>query len=203
MRQYLHLVWILGSVVACSGNTAQDGDSRDMTSTPIAGSDSQGPTAGGATQPSGGAASAGTSSGGASSAGSGATTGGTKNTAGASSGGAAGAGTAGTSSAGTTGTAGAPGNGKQPPDFKFPTSVGADQKLSKTMTVTDFDGKLARYVGTGDLGGTGQGEGQDPLFLVKAGGSLKNVILGTPAADGVHCVVGRRGRRRHYVRGQG
>src|SRR5882724_7377595 len=187
MRQYLHSVLILGLVVACSGNTAQDGDSHDMTSTPTAGSDSQGPTAGAATQPSGGAASAGTSSAGAPSAASGATLGGNSSAAGASSGGASGSGTAGSATGGmnTAGAAGAA--GKQPPVFEFPMSVGADQKLSKTMIVTDFDGKLTRYIGTGDLGSGGQAEGQDPLFLVKAGGSLKNVILGAPAADGVHC----------------
>jgi hypothetical protein len=182
MRQYLYLFGILGSVVACSGSAAQDGGTHDMPGAPSAGSDAQGPVAGSATQPSDGAASAGTSSGGASSAGSGMTNGGT---AGGSSGGAAGSGMAGTSGAGATGMAGTA--GKQPPDFKFPTPVGSDQQLSQTKTVTDFDGKLTRYVGTGDLGSGGQKEGQDPLFLVKAGGSLKNVILGAPAADGVHC----------------
>jgi pectate lyase len=96
-----------------------------------------------------------------------------------------GTGTAGTTSGGMAGAGG--GTVKKIPDFKFPTSVGSDQKLSSTKEVTDFDGKMARYIGTGDLGGSGQGEGQDPLFLVKAGGTLKNVILGAPAADGVHC----------------
>jgi hypothetical protein len=74
-----------------------------------------------------------------------------------------------------------------PPALKFPTPVGADTKLSATKSVTDFDGKGGRFIGTGDLGSTGQGEGQDPLFSVKAGGSIKNVILGSPAADGIHC----------------
>jgi len=46
---------------------------------------------------------------------------------------------------------------------------------------------MTRYVGSGDLGGSGDAEGQDPLFRIKAGGSLKNVILGAPAADGIHC----------------
>jgi hypothetical protein len=73
------------------------------------------------------------------------------------------------------------------PTFKFPTPVGADQNVSATKEVTDFDGKGARFIGTGELGGSGQDEGQGPLFSIKAGGSLKNVILGTPAADGVHC----------------
>lgn len=73
------------------------------------------------------------------------------------------------------------------PDFKFPTPSGADNELSSTKEVSELDGKMARYVGSGDLGGSGNEEGQDPLFRVKAGGTLKNVILGAPAADGIHC----------------
>jgi hypothetical protein len=46
---------------------------------------------------------------------------------------------------------------------------------------------MGRFIGGGDLGNGGNGEGQDPLFVVRAGGSLKNVILGAPAADGIHC----------------
>ena len=64
------------------------------------------------------------------------------------------------------------------------TPVGADQKLSSSKEVTDFDGKGGRFIGTGNLGSGSGEEGQDPLFVVKAGGSLKNVILGAPAADG-------------------
>jgi hypothetical protein len=185
MRQYLHLFWILGSVVACSGATddggGSNGDGTDTsaagtTVTSSAGSATQ-PTTGGA--PSGGAS---TATGGAAGAGSGTTAGGA-NPGGTGTGGAAGAGTPGASTAGAGG--GPP--KEMPPDLKFPTAVGSDQKLSATKDVTDFDGKMARYVGTGDLGSGGQNEGQDPLFRVKAGGSLKNVILGSPAADGVHC----------------
>ena len=188
MRQYLQLLGILGAMVACSGNTsAGDGNSSDAMTTPSAGSASQGATAGAATPPNGGVASAGTASGGAASgstaaAGSGASSAGMQTTAGAGSGGAAGSSAAGMANAGAAGAA-----GKPLPGFKFPMSSGADQKLTQTMTVTDFDGKMARYIGSGALGGSGQAEGQDPLFLVKAGGSLKNVILGAPAADGVHC----------------
>jgi hypothetical protein len=42
-------------------------------------------------------------------------------------------------------------------------------------------------VGAGELGGSGQNEGQPPLFNLKAGARLVNVVLGSPAADGVHC----------------
>jgi hypothetical protein len=50
-----------------------------------------------------------------------------------------------------------------------------------------FDGGFKRYVGTGPLGSGGQEEDQPPMFRLKAGSTLKNVILGGPAADGIHC----------------
>lgn len=184
MRQYLPLFWILGSVVACSGS-ASDGNDTDM---PTAGTSSQ-TSAGAAGTPSGVAGSSagsGTASGtaGASSGGTGTVTG-----TGGNSNAAAGKGSGGTTgSAGSgSGTAGSGSTTKTPPALKFPTPVGADTMLSGTKSVTDFDGKGGRFIGTGALGSGGQAEGQDPLFLVKAGGSLKNVILGAPAADGVHC----------------
>jgi hypothetical protein len=46
---------------------------------------------------------------------------------------------------------------------------------------------LKRFVGAGKLGNGDQSEGQDPLFDLASGAVLKNVILGNPAADGVHC----------------
>jgi hypothetical protein len=61
-------------------------------------------------------------------------------------------------------------------------ALGATKSVSGT-----FDGGMKRYYGTGDLGSGGQDEGQDPLFDLPNGGTLKNVILGAPAADGVHC----------------
>jgi hypothetical protein len=60
--------------------------------------------------------------------------------------------------------------------------------LSATKVVSGtFDGGMKRYYGTGNLGSGGQDEGQDPLFDLPSGGTLRNVILGSPAADGVHC----------------
>ncbi|WP_410170081.1 pectate lyase [Actinacidiphila bryophytorum] len=46
---------------------------------------------------------------------------------------------------------------------------------------------MARYYGTGDLGTDGQSEDQGPIFDLAPGATLKNVIIGSPAADGVHC----------------
>lgn len=193
MRQYLPLVWILGVAAACSGTD----DGQDVSSggtSPTAGSATSsggGPGVAGTQASSGGSASGGTSVaptagatpggiGGSGSGGSASPQGGKAST-----GGSGGSSAAGSTNGGAAGTGGT--GTKTIPDFEFPTSVGADQKLSSTKEVTTFDGKMARYIGTGDLGGSGQGEGQDPLFLVKAGGTLKNVILGAPAADGVHC----------------
>ncbi|MEO8214190.1 MAG: pectate lyase [Myxococcales bacterium] len=70
----------------------------------------------------------------------------------------------------------------------WPTPVGTDQPLTATKPVSDtFDGGMQRFVGSGPLGTAGQTEDQGPLFNLANGATLKNVILGNPAADGVHC----------------
>ncbi|MCK9932363.1 pectate lyase [Frankia sp. Mgl5] len=61
----------------------------------------------------------------------------------------------------------------------------ADVDVSSTISVTGtFDGGLRRYSGVSD---GGQEEGQDPIFEVADGGTVQNVIIGSPAADGIHC----------------
>lgn len=69
------------------------------------------------------------------------------------------------------------------------TPLATDQEtVTKTIEVSGtFDGGNKRFVGSGDLGNGGQDEGQDPLFKLTDGAVLKNVIIGAPAADGVHC----------------
>jgi hypothetical protein len=65
----------------------------------------------------------------------------------------------------------------------------ATTKLSKTFEVASFyDGHGQRFVGEGALGSGTQDEDQPPLFELAAGATLKNVVLGSPAADGVHCL---------------
>ncbi|MET9389401.1 pectate lyase [Streptomyces sp. NPDC006624] len=60
--------------------------------------------------------------------------------------------------------------------------------VSKTIAVSgERDGGMKLFYGTGALGGDSQDEGQDPLFELADGAVLKNVVIGTPAADGVHC----------------
>lgn len=69
----------------------------------------------------------------------------------------------------------------------WPTAKG-QQPVAKTIEVSgSYDGGLKRFYGSGDLGDGGQDEGQDPVFKLKDGAVLKNVILGSPAADGIHC----------------
>ena len=49
-----------------------------------------------------------------------------------------------------------------------------------------MDGALRRYVSNG-LGDGSQTEGQSPIFQLANGATLQNVIIGAPAADGIHC----------------
>ncbi|MFB8774091.1 pectate lyase [Streptomyces broussonetiae] len=69
----------------------------------------------------------------------------------------------------------------------WPTAKGS-KAVSSTIPVSGtYDGGYQRFYGSGALGGSGQDEGQDPIFKLADGAVLKNVILGSPAADGVHC----------------
>jgi len=66
-------------------------------------------------------------------------------------------------------------------------------KSSKTVDATikvsgSYDGGLVRYVAASSLGDGGQGESQKPIFDLSDGAHIKNVIIGTPAADGIHCL---------------
>ncbi len=65
-----------------------------------------------------------------------------------------------------------------------PKPVGATIKVPKTV----YDGGMKRFYGTGNLGSGGQNEDQDPIFQLADGATLKNVVLGAPAADGIHCL---------------
>jgi len=70
----------------------------------------------------------------------------------------------------------------------WPTATGTQAVSAKIKVSGTYDGSMKRFYGTGDLGSGGQDEGQDPIFELAAGSTLKNVILGSPAADGVHCL---------------
>jgi hypothetical protein len=60
-------------------------------------------------------------------------------------------------------------------------------QLSETYVVKSgevFDGGNKRY----NLSDEGQAEGQPAVFDVQDGGSIRNVVIGTLAADGIHCL---------------
>lgn len=71
------------------------------------------------------------------------------------------------------------------PGCAMPTPVETVQ-LSATRVVAPgevFDGGNRRY----NLSGGSQSEGQPPVFDVQEGGTVRNVIIGPLAADGIHC----------------
>ena len=105
--------------------------------------------------------------------------------------GAGGANSAGGGSGGTGGTTGAVGL-PPPPVFAdcpaWPAASGGEEDVDDTIQVSGtFDGNLRRFVGAGDLGSGNQDEGQPPIFELDNNAVLRNVILGFPAADGIHC----------------
>jgi hypothetical protein len=67
----------------------------------------------------------------------------------------------------------------------FPTATGSVKQTSTKAISGTFDGGLKRFYGIGD---GSQDESQDPMFTVADGGTIKNVIIGVPAGDGIHCL---------------
>lgn len=49
-----------------------------------------------------------------------------------------------------------------------------------------FDGKGRTYIAGSVLGDGSQNESQKPVFRLEDGATLKNVVIGSPAADGIH-----------------
>ncbi|MGQ5177692.1 pectate/pectin lyase PelC [Bacillus halotolerans] len=73
--------------------------------------------------------------------------------------------------------------------FQTSTAFAADKVVHETIIVpknTTYDGKGQRFVAGKELGDGSQSEKQKPVFRVEDGATLKNVVLGAPAADGVH-----------------
>ena len=93
----------------------------------------------------------------------------------------------GTAGTGTTGQGGTTGTATGAALCTWPTAA-STVMLSATQTISGtYDGTMRRFIGAGALGTSGQTENQDPLFRVANGGTLQNVIIGNPAADGIHC----------------
>lgn len=60
--------------------------------------------------------------------------------------------------------------------------------VSETIVVSSgtYDGQCRVYNPTSALGDGSQAEGQDPVFRVENGATLRNVIIGNNGADGIH-----------------
>ncbi|HSC68517.1 MAG TPA: pectate lyase [Cellvibrio sp.] len=60
--------------------------------------------------------------------------------------------------------------------------------VSSTIRISSgtYDGGCKVFNATSALGDGSQKEGQKPVFIVEGGATLKNVILGSNAADGIH-----------------
>jgi hypothetical protein len=72
----------------------------------------------------------------------------------------------------------------QGPTAPWPTPRG-EVRISATQPVSGtFDGGLQRYYGIGD---GSQDEDQPPMFVLADGATLRNIVIGAPAGDGVHC----------------
>jgi hypothetical protein len=70
----------------------------------------------------------------------------------------------------------------------WPEATGSKAVPSTISVSGTYDGRLKKFYGSGALGTSDQSEDQGPIFELKDGAVLKNVIIGTPAADGVHCL---------------
>lgn len=69
----------------------------------------------------------------------------------------------------------------------WPSNTGTEEVADTIEVSGTFDGGLKRFVGIGALGSGSQNENQPTFFALEDGAVLKNVILGAPAADGIHC----------------
>ena len=83
-------------------------------------------------------------------------------------------------SAGSSGSGGTGGSG---------TMIGNGGTVNATIVVRSgmtFDGGNKRYTAGAALGDGSQDEGQLPVFKLEDGAKITNVVLGSPAADGIH-----------------
>ncbi|XXT48448.1 pectate lyase [Sorangium sp. So ce542] len=82
------------------------------------------------------------------------------------------------------------GGGSDGGDSGGSTTTGGGGVVGATIVVKrgeTFDGGGKRFIADKDkLGDGSQKEGQKPVFKLEDGAKLKNVVLGAPAADGIH-----------------
>ncbi|XXU13137.1 pectate lyase [Sorangium sp. So ce861] len=85
---------------------------------------------------------------------------------------------------------GSDGGGSDGGDSGGSTTAGDGGVVSATIVVKKgetFDGGGKRFIADKDkLGDGSQKEGQKPVFKLEDGAKLRNVVLGAPAADGIH-----------------
>jgi pectate lyase C len=69
---------------------------------------------------------------------------------------------------------------------------GTQVVVNETIRVTTgtYDGGCRRFQAGSGLGDGSQDEGQDPVFRVENGATLRNVVIGTNGADGIHTYNG-------------
>ena len=69
---------------------------------------------------------------------------------------------------------------------------GAQTTVNATIRVTSgtYDGGCQRFNAGSALGDGGQSEGQQPVFRVENGATLRNIVIGTNGADGIHTYNG-------------
>lgn len=75
--------------------------------------------------------------------------------------------------------------------FVFAMPAHAATTVNATIVVPagqTYDGQSQTFIANAStLGDGSQAEDQKPIFRLEAGATLKNVIIGAPGADGVHC----------------
>jgi hypothetical protein len=88
----------------------------------------------------------------------------------------------------TTGTTSLPRASAPAEPAAWPQARG-EETIGTTRRITGtFDGRLVRYVGTGDLDGDPDEDDLPPMFELEDGAVVKNVIIGANPADGIHCL---------------
>lgn len=70
-----------------------------------------------------------------------------------------------------------------------PAQAYASTTVHATIRVTGtYDGGGGTFIAGSELGNGGQSEGQKPVFELAAGATIRNLTIGSPAADGIHCL---------------
>jgi pectate lyase C len=89
---------------------------------------------------------------------------------------------------GASGSGGMPGSGGSSSSGPCD-SVTNSGVVNSTIVVNGgqvYDGMCQRFVAGSALGDGSQAEGQQPIFRLNDGARLINVVIGSPAADGIH-----------------